>query len=395
MIGIYSICCRETGKIYIGSSVNITKRVKQHSSELGRQVHKKIYLQRAWNKYGKDSFQFNVIDLATSIDGLVEKEKFWIGYFDSTNNKRGYNLLNAPANISTYGTKNGHSKLSDNDVLEIMELLYKNYTNVKIADIYGVSTETISGIRRRKTWTHIRPAIKSFPASPSNYTFSRDEVSEVKTKLNQGASIDDIVRQYNASRSWVWKIAREEMWTHVKPKMTITLKNPTYKISKKGVIEIKRLLAENKLTYREIANVYDVSISCISHIQRGSTWGTTGSVIDLSNRRNLAHKLSSDDVIEIKSRILAGESSFNIAKDFDVSTGAISSIKTNRSHREAGPDMSDVSYTRKKKLPKETVVQIKNLMHSGSSTREIADMLNISRPRVWRIKTGATWADVG
>lgn len=396
MIGIYSICCLNTGKLYVGSSVNISKRVKQHSSELARGIHKNIYLQRAWNKYGGNSFRFNLIDLVNSAPDLEDKESFWIKYFDSTNNKKGYNLLNAPANIATYGSKNGQSKLFADDVEKIIELIYKGYTNRKIAATIGVAitSETISDIRRRHTWAHIRPDIESFPISPSNHAFTAAEVSKVKKKLNRGISIDDIVRQYKVTRNWVWLVVNERIWADVEPKITAIIENPSYKLSEKDVLEIKKLLGKNNLTHREIAGHYGVSVGCISHIQQGSTWGNVGNDIDLSDRKNLAHKLSREAIIEIKERILSGESVSTIAGDFAVSPGLISSIKTNRRHKNVGPSMSTVTYTRKPKLTKETVKQIKTLLNAGVDVKEIAMICNTNVSKIQRIKTGATWVNV-
>ena len=56
--GIYKITCTATGKFYIGSAKDIQHRLARHKSDLGRNVHHNILLQRAVNKYGKDMFEF-------------------------------------------------------------------------------------------------------------------------------------------------------------------------------------------------------------------------------------------------------------------------------------------------------------------------------------------------
>lgn len=61
--GIYKIICKPTGKIYIGSSVNIQHRWSVHRATLRGDYHHNNYLQHAWNKYGEDSFGFEVIEL--------------------------------------------------------------------------------------------------------------------------------------------------------------------------------------------------------------------------------------------------------------------------------------------------------------------------------------------
>ena len=56
--GIYIIKNNINEKIYIGSAVNIEKRIKHHIWELQKGRHCNNYLQRAWNKYQEDNFSF-------------------------------------------------------------------------------------------------------------------------------------------------------------------------------------------------------------------------------------------------------------------------------------------------------------------------------------------------
>lgn len=75
--GIYCIVNTYNNKKYIGSSKNIRKRLWEHRSELRHNKHANIYLQRAWNKYGEDKFDFYVIE-ACQENFLLEREQFYI-----------------------------------------------------------------------------------------------------------------------------------------------------------------------------------------------------------------------------------------------------------------------------------------------------------------------------
>ena len=57
--GIYIIKNIITGKIYIGSAVNIEKRLYAHLWALKKNRHDNIHLQRAWNKDGEAFFLFD------------------------------------------------------------------------------------------------------------------------------------------------------------------------------------------------------------------------------------------------------------------------------------------------------------------------------------------------
>lgn len=59
--GIYEIVNTFNGKRYVGSSVDIEERRKNHLWRLARGYHHSTYLQRSWVKYGSDSFAFNIL----------------------------------------------------------------------------------------------------------------------------------------------------------------------------------------------------------------------------------------------------------------------------------------------------------------------------------------------
>ena len=88
--GIYSILNKKNGKIYVGQSINIRQRFYDHKKHLRKDIHNNKHLQSAWNKYGEDSFEFNVLEPCEP-SMLNSNEVWWIEYFDSTNREKGYN----------------------------------------------------------------------------------------------------------------------------------------------------------------------------------------------------------------------------------------------------------------------------------------------------------------
>lgn len=59
--GVYEIRNTINGHRYIGSSVDIERRWKSHVRKLNNNKHENNILIRAWNKYGKKSFEFNIL----------------------------------------------------------------------------------------------------------------------------------------------------------------------------------------------------------------------------------------------------------------------------------------------------------------------------------------------
>ncbi len=94
MSGIYIIKCVPTEKIYIGKTIQpFQERWNSHTSQLNENKHYNEYMQRGWNKYGKDNFCFLILEEFNDIldEDLIKLEKYYIEYFDCKAPK-GFNL---------------------------------------------------------------------------------------------------------------------------------------------------------------------------------------------------------------------------------------------------------------------------------------------------------------
>lgn len=100
--GIYSIRNKENNKRYIGESTNIIKRFKEHKESLEQNKHHSYKLQKDYNKYGVDNFEFEILEIVYQTEDidtiyklkmhLVYLENFYIKKFISID--RGYNCEN-------------------------------------------------------------------------------------------------------------------------------------------------------------------------------------------------------------------------------------------------------------------------------------------------------------
>lgn len=59
--GCYKIVNHASGKLYIGSAVNLKRRLSRHLTDLRHGRHDNQHLQRAFDKDGEDAFTFEVI----------------------------------------------------------------------------------------------------------------------------------------------------------------------------------------------------------------------------------------------------------------------------------------------------------------------------------------------
>ena len=97
--GIYTITNLITGRVYIGSAVNIFKRWAAHKGLLNKNKHHCKHLQHVWNKYGFDNFEFNVI-FECHKSQVAFYEQLWIDFYGIENL---YNI--APTVYSQLGSR--------------------------------------------------------------------------------------------------------------------------------------------------------------------------------------------------------------------------------------------------------------------------------------------------
>lgn len=90
--GVYEIRNTLNGKVYIGSSVNVGRRLAAHRWELRAGKHFSTHLQAAWNKHGEHQFVFKPL-LYCSEDQRFFYEQIVMDGFKSNQPEHGYNKL--------------------------------------------------------------------------------------------------------------------------------------------------------------------------------------------------------------------------------------------------------------------------------------------------------------
>ncbi len=94
-IGIYKIKNKINNKVYIGSSKNLTKRMRLHRQRLNGNYHENRYLQSSWLKHGETNFHIEIIEIC-DVDILLDREAYWIEFYKSYNKDFGYNICRIP-----------------------------------------------------------------------------------------------------------------------------------------------------------------------------------------------------------------------------------------------------------------------------------------------------------
>lgn len=105
--GIYIIINKVNNKSYIGSAFNLNRRRYMHIYDLVKDKHHSPRLQNAWNKYGKESFEFKVIEHCDKED-CIKREQYYLDLY-----KPYYNIcLNAQNRSGVKASKETLEKMS-------------------------------------------------------------------------------------------------------------------------------------------------------------------------------------------------------------------------------------------------------------------------------------------
>ena len=114
LTGVYKIQ-HSSGKVYVGSAIHISKRWKLHLKQLTDNCHHSGHLQKAWSKYGKDQFVFEILEVIENPtkEELLQREQYWLDYYKCYLPENGYNVASiAGSNLGIKRSEETKAKIS-------------------------------------------------------------------------------------------------------------------------------------------------------------------------------------------------------------------------------------------------------------------------------------------
>ena len=182
---IYIIKNTINSKVYIGQTkVSLKLRFQNHLSAARK--GKDYVIGKAIRKYGEENFYIELLEECT-IEELNEREKYWISYFNSTNNKFGYNISIGGNVIRT--TK----KLDSNLIINMFNSGIPAY---KIAKILHTGVPNITNLLKESN------IIYGLDLQKTN----KLEESMIIDLYLDGYSTIDIGRKFNKNKSTIRRI---------------------------------------------------------------------------------------------------------------------------------------------------------------------------------------------
>jgi len=145
-------------RFYIGSAVSFAQRKNEHFRKLRCGKHHNKYLQRAWNKYGEESFVFEPVENICDLNQIKVREQGWI---DTYNLKK--DLYNINPNAESWLGRT-HSK-------ETKEKIRKSLT----------------GRKGRKHTKKTKEEMSARQQGKNNSFYNKTHTLEAKEKMRQAS----------------------------------------------------------------------------------------------------------------------------------------------------------------------------------------------------------------
>ena len=260
MKGVYQIRNIITDKVYVGSSIDIETRWRKHKELLNKKNHHSPYLQNAWEKYGENSFVFEIIEEIYNEKELIILEQKWIDEKVAYSRECGYNARRqADSPLGTVWTKERKKNLSDK-ISGVNHPFYgKHLTQEHRSKISSSNKGKTAWNKGKKTSQetikHLQAARKSQISLPHS--------QKTKEKISLALLGHEVKRETRKklSEANFGKTLSEETKKKIKES---SIKNSPPKLSYEQVQEIKKL--KGTLSQTKIAELYGVSQSTISKI---------------------------------------------------------------------------------------------------------------------------------
>lgn len=350
LCGVYSITHRPTGRLYVGQSVDIFKRWREHMRMLLVEHHHAPDLQALWDADGPTAFDFRVLESVDDEAMLDDAEARWL------------------------------TDLGD----------------------HGLLVHRITGQVNYQ-------AVGRFVYGPDNLTWN--DIQRIRAEAVDGPTRRRLMQEYGVSRNLMWEILAFKVWVDEPADANATAremrrsKNGTPDTTPEVVIEVRGLLDAAELSRSSIAAKIGIHPATVYSIASGKTWrwvlnpdGTPWQprADEATESRGRRRRLSFGQVREIRTAMLAGGESYReIALRYGVTTSSVNLIATGKNwgwlKNEDGSDWVPLD-RRNRALSEEEVHTARSMLAQGASQRVVAARFQITQPSVGRLARGETYS---
>jgi group I intron endonuclease len=191
--GVYIIKNKINNKFYIGSSINIKKRFREHLSSLRNNSHHSKYLQNAFNKHKENNFTFEILEECDS-EFLILREQYFIDILSPV-----YNMAKIAGNtLGLKRTEDTKKKLSKSHKGQIPWNKGVKATEESKIKQSKTMKGRVSGARGIK-WS--KKSRKKLSDSKKNVTLSEEHKQNLSKKTYEYDLQGNFIKEHNSVSS--------------------------------------------------------------------------------------------------------------------------------------------------------------------------------------------------
>jgi group I intron endonuclease len=204
---LYTVYCIKniySNKFYVGSTKNVVRRKSRHFGTLRKGVHRNRRLQKDYFRYGEGAFEFIVLCKTSTKEKALKFEQMFIDGFEQT-----YNIL--PKAGSAEGreyTNKTLMKMSETAKGRIITEEQKAKLRV-----LNLGRKIPEEVRKRMSEAQRKLIVEGKRKFASKLT--ENDVFDILKRLDNGESRDMIAKHYNVSKSCIAHIAQGTTWSRV------------------------------------------------------------------------------------------------------------------------------------------------------------------------------------
>lgn len=280
---VYKITNNVNGKIYIGQTNNIKRRIQEHKHDK-RRNH---FIFFAIKEFGWENFSVEILYYG---DQFNEKEKYYIKLFKSNEEEYGYNIH--IGGNDEKGENNPVSILKQKEVdLIIKDLINTDLSYDEIAKKYNVNKKYITNINKGVCWRN--DDLYTYPIKRCIRRLSNESLNKIIELLKGNEfTLDEIEEITGEKRYTILNINNGNHWKV--QGISYPIRNlKKYKDISGNIIN---LLKNSNTPIKKIANICNVGIDIVYKINNGEIYKDTNMsypIRRLSTKRDELGKFTS------------------------------------------------------------------------------------------------------
>jgi len=266
--GIYKITNLVNQKVYIGSSKNIFHRIKYgHIYELNLNKHKNSYLQRSWNKYSSENFEFEILEMCEE-DLLLEREQYHLDHYGGCISEDNYNNKDPERLTVSNETK---KKMSE----KMMGVSYKDRCGKEMSELTKKKmSESRMGITYEERFgkeksDEMKKNLSEKFSGELHPLFGLKRSESTKNKISESRMGVNFVERFG-------KELADEMKKNLSEKNK-GVNNNSAILNEQEVKEIKLILNmiikyNLKITLKMVSEMFNIEKSTVENIRKNKNW---------------------------------------------------------------------------------------------------------------------------